>query len=200
MADAAFIASTTETKEHSMIAATATQKPITRTQIVHVDRTALAQGDTVAAKVTVKNPQANVARWWSRQAVAGPSHGHRRRLPVPLPGAGLRLHPGDPRRDDELHLQAARRRRPHDRDADVRRRLPAATQPAADRRQRRESMRHDGARAAVAQLVEQGTFNPRVVGSSPTGGTGGQPEAEGREQRCLERSLNQLATRCRRRA
>jgi hypothetical protein len=25
-------------------------------------------------------------------------------------------------------------------------------------------------RAAVAQLVEQGTFNPRVVGSSPTGG------------------------------
>ena len=24
--------------------------------------------------------------------------------------------------------------------------------------------------AAVAQLVEQGTFNPKVVGSSPTGG------------------------------
>jgi hypothetical protein len=26
------------------------------------------------------------------------------------------------------------------------------------------------AQAAVAQLVEQGTFNPKVVGSSPTGG------------------------------
>ncbi len=30
----------------------------------------------------------------------------------------------------------------------------------------------DHGRAAVAQLVEQRTFNPKVVGSSPTGGIG----------------------------
>ena len=31
-------------------------------------------------------------------------------------------------------------------------------------------VRDHGVQAAVAQLVEQGTFNPKVVGSSPTGG------------------------------
>ena len=33
--------------------------------------------------------------------------------------------------------------------------------------------------AAVAQLVEQGTFNPKVVGSSPTGGMVGPARGAG---------------------
>ncbi len=35
----------------------------------------------------------------------------------------------------------------------------------------RHSLSKEGLNASVAQLVEQGTENPRVVGSIPTGGT-----------------------------
>jgi hypothetical protein len=47
----------------------ATQQPLKVGYTVQVKQGALAQGNTVRAKVTVTSPQSNVSDWWSRATI-----------------------------------------------------------------------------------------------------------------------------------